>query len=82
VARAALVGGGEAGAVIAEVVQVGPDQDLGEAERVRARARDLEQLGFAVVAAIRRVLREAGALELVRVDDFEARRRRARSPPS
>ena len=59
VARAALVGGGQAGAVIAEIVEVGAEQDLGEAERVGARAGDLEQLGLAVVAAVGRVLRRS-----------------------
>ena len=77
--------------MIAEVVEVGAEQHLGEAERVGARARDLEQLGLAVVAAVGRVLREARPLELVRLDDLEARadaggqlarRARARSRPS
>ena len=61
--------------MIAEIVEVGAEQHLGEAERVGARAGDLEQLGLAVVAAIGRVRGEAGALELVRVDDLEATRR-------
>ena len=73
VARAALVGGGQAGAVIAEIVEVGAEQDLAQAQRVGARARDLQQLGLAVVAAVGGVLREARALELVRLDDLEAR---------
>ena len=58
-ARAALVGGAQARAVVAEIVEVGAEQHLGEAERVGARARDLEQLGLAVVAAVGRVLRRS-----------------------
>ena len=73
VARAALVGGGQARAVIAEIVEVGAEQHLAEVERVGARAGDLEQLGLAVVAAVGGVLGEAGALELVRVDELDRR---------
>src|SRR6185437_9254839 len=63
-ARAALVGSRQARAVIAEVVEVGAEQDLGEAQRLGARAGDLQQLRLAVVAAVGGVLGESRALEL------------------
>jgi hypothetical protein len=72
-ARAPLVGGAEAGAVIAEIVEVGAEQHLGEAERIGARAGDLQQLRFAVVAAIGGVRGEDGALELMRVAELDRR---------
>ena len=59
--------------MIAEVVEVRAQQHVREAERVGARARDLEQLGLAVVAAIGRVLREPRPFQLVRLDDLQPR---------
>jgi hypothetical protein len=59
--------------VIAQIVDVGPQQHLGQAEGVGARARDVHQLGFAVIAAVGGIGGEAGALELVRVDEVDGR---------
>ena len=70
--RAAVAGGGDAGANIAEIVEVGAERDRRVAEPRGDRRGDVHQLGLAQRAAVRRVVGEAGDLELVRVEDVVA----------
>src|SRR5262249_26217541 len=63
------LGGAQARPVIAEIIDVGAEQDRPRAELAGERPGDLEELGLAHVAAVGRVLLEPFARELVRLDD-------------
>ncbi len=69
VAHGVLFGRLEPRPHVAEVVRDGPVGDPSHAELVRLRAREIEELGLAEVAAVTRVPGVALALELVRLDD-------------
>jgi hypothetical protein len=72
-ARARLLRRLEAGAIVAEVVEVRPVDDLGEAPLDLLRGADPVELALAVEAAIGVVLRVVLVLDLVRLDELVAR---------
>jgi hypothetical protein len=71
-ADAVLAGGVEAGAIVAEIVDDDPRGDEGDAAGFPLALGHRVELGLAVEAAVGAVLRVAGVVDLVRVDELVA----------